>query len=72
MERRGDTVRQMTDIPTGHVPDEVGAALDACGQHEGATRPGQHCRAVTREHLERFAARTADLGDPQLLAAAWR
>jgi hypothetical protein len=28
--------------------------------------------AVTREHLNRFAQRTADLGDAEVMAAAWR
>jgi hypothetical protein len=28
--------------------------------------------ALTRDHLDRFAERTTDLGDPEVMAAAWR
>ncbi len=70
----------MTDILIRDVPDEVVAALDANAQRAGLTRAeylrrvlaDQQGPAVTREHLERFAARTTDLDDPQVMAAAWR
>ena len=70
----------MTDILIRDVPVEVVAGLDANAQRAGLTRAeylrrvlaDQQGPAVTREHLELFAARTADLDDPQVMAAAWR
>jgi hypothetical protein len=75
-----DIIHIMTDILIRDVPDEVVAALDANAQRAGLTRAeylrrvlaAQQGPAVTRQHLERFAARTADLDDPQVMAAAWR
>ena len=70
----------MTDIFIRDVPDEVLAALDANAQRAGVTRAEylrrvlaeQQKPAVTRDHLNRFAERTADLGDPEVMEAAWR
>ena len=70
----------MTDILIRDVPDEVVEALDANAQRAGLTRAEylrrvlaeQQAPALTREHLDRFAARTTDLGDPEIMAAAWR
>lgn len=70
----------MTDILIRDVPDEVLAALDANAQRAGLTRAEylrrvlaeQQGPAVTRAQLNRFAERTADLGDPEVMAAAWR
>jgi hypothetical protein len=70
----------MTDILIRDVPDEVVASLDANAQRTGQTR-AQYLRrlladqqepALTREQLNRFAERTADLGNPDVMAAAWR
>lgn len=63
-----------------NVPDEVVAVLDANAQRAGVTRAEylrrvlaeQLGRALTREQLDRFAERTADLGNPEVMAAAWR
>jgi hypothetical protein len=70
----------MTDILLRDVPDEVIAALDANAQRAGVTRAEylrrvlaeQQGPAVMRDHLDRFAERTADLSDPEVMAAAWR
>ena len=70
----------VTDILIRDVPDEVVAALDANARRAGVTRAEYLRRvlaeeqgpAVTREHLIRFAGRTADLGDPEVMANAWR
>jgi hypothetical protein len=70
----------MTDILLRDVPDDVIAALDANAQRAGVTRAeylrrvlaAQQGPAVTRDHLDRFAERTADLRDPEIMAAAWR
>lgn len=75
-----DIIGGVTDILIRDVPDEVVAALDANAQRAGVTRAEylrrvlaeQQGPAVTREHLNRFAERTADLGDPEVMAAAWR
>jgi hypothetical protein len=75
-----DIISNMTDILVRDVPDEVVAALDANAQRAGLTRAeylrrvlaDQQGPPVAREHLERFAARTADLDDPEVMAAAWR
>jgi hypothetical protein len=70
----------MPDILIRNVPDEVLAVLDANAQRAGVTRAEylrrvlaeQRGRALTREQLDRFAERTADLGNPEVMAAAWR
>ena len=75
-----DIISGMTDILIRDVPDEVLAAVDANAQRVGLTRAEylrrvlaeQQGPAVTREQLNRFVERTADLGDPEVMAAAWR
>jgi hypothetical protein len=70
----------MTDILIGDVPDEVVASLDAKAKSNGLTRAeylrrllaDQQEPALTREQLNRFAERTADLSNPDVMAAAWR
>ena len=70
----------MTDILIRDVPDDVVAALDANAKRTGQTRAeylrrllaDQQPPALTREQLNRFAERTADLGDSEVMAAAWR
>jgi hypothetical protein len=70
----------MTDILIRDVPDDVVAALDANAKRTGQTRAeylrrllaDQQPLALTREQLNRFAERTADLGDAEVMAAAWR
>jgi hypothetical protein len=70
----------MTDILIRDVPDDVVAALDANAKRTGQTRAeylrrllaDQQPSALTREQLNRFAERTADLGDAEVMAAAWR
>ncbi len=77
--RQGDILAGVTDILIRNVPDEVVAALDANAQRAGVTRAEylrrvlaeQRGRALTREQLDRFAERTADLGNPEVMAAAW-
>jgi hypothetical protein len=78
--RQRDILAVMTDILIRNVPDEVVAVLDANAQRAGVTRAEylrrvlaeQRGRALTREQLDRFAERTADLGNPEVMAAAWR
>lgn len=70
----------VTDILIRDVPDDVVAALDANAQRSGQTRAeylrrllaDQQGPPLTREQLKRFAERTADLADPDVMAAAWR
>jgi hypothetical protein len=70
----------VTDILVRDVPDEVVAALDANARRAGQTRAeylrrllaDQQGPALTRDQLSRFARRTTDLGDPEVMAAAWR
>jgi Ribbon-helix-helix protein, copG family len=70
----------MTDILIRDVPDEVVASLDANAQRSGQTRAeylrrllaDQQGPALTREQLNRFAERTADLGNPDVMATAWQ
>jgi hypothetical protein len=70
----------MTDILIRDVPDDVVASLDANAQRLGLTRAeylrrvlaAQEGPAITRDDLKRFAERTADLGDVDVMAAAWR
>ncbi len=75
-----DIIGPMTDILIRDVPDEVVAALDANAQRAGLTRAEflrrvlaeQRQPPLTREHLNHFAERTADLGDSDVMTAAWR
>lgn len=75
-----DIIFSVVDILIRDVPDDVVEALDANAQRAGLTRAeylrrvlaAQQGPAVTREQLNRFAERTADLGDPEVMAAAWR
>lgn len=75
-----DIIYDVTDILIRDVPDEVVEALDANAKRNGQTRAeylrrllaGQQGAAVTREQLNRFAERTTDLTDPEVMAAAWR
>lgn len=75
-----DIMLTVTDILIRDVPDDVVAALDANARRAGLTRAeylrrvlaDQQEPAVTREQLNRFAERTTDLGDPEVMAAAWR
>jgi hypothetical protein len=70
----------VTDILIRDVPDEVVAALDANAQRIGQTRAeylrrllaDQQPSALTREQMTRFAERTVDLSNPEVMAAAWR
>ena len=78
--RQDDIVVGVTDILIRDVPDNVVAALDANAQRAGITRAeylrrvlaDQQPPALTRDHLHRFAQRTADLGDPEVMVTAWR
>lgn len=78
--RPRDILNTMTDILIRDVPDEVVASLDANAQRNGQTRAeylrrllaDQQGPALTREQLNLFAERTADLGNPDVMAAAWR
>jgi hypothetical protein len=75
-----DIMDGVADILIRDVPDEVVAAVDANAQRAGLTRAeylrrvlaDQQGPAMTREQLNRFAERTADLGDPEVMAAAWQ
>lgn len=75
-----DIILLMTDILIRDVPDDVVAALDANAQRAGQTRAEylrrllaeQRPPELLREQLNRFAERTADLGDPDVMADAWR
>jgi Ribbon-helix-helix protein, copG family len=75
-----DILKSMTDILIRDVPDEVVASLDAKAKSNGVTRAeylrrllaDQQEPALTREQLDRFAQRTADLSNPDVMAAAWR
>jgi hypothetical protein len=75
-----DIVIDVPDILIRDVPDDVVAALDANAKFAGQTRAeylrrllaGQQGPAITREQLTRFTERTADLADPEVMAAAWR
>jgi Ribbon-helix-helix protein, copG family len=74
------SLEDVTDILIRGVPDEVVAALDANAKRNGQTRAeylrrllaDQEGPVVTREQLNRFVERTADLGNPELMAAARR
>jgi hypothetical protein len=75
-----DIVSHMTDILVRDVPDDVVAAIDNNARRAGLTRAEylrrlfaqQQGPAITREQLQRFAKRTADLDDPEVMADAWR
>jgi hypothetical protein len=68
------------DIRIPDVPDEVVASLDAKAKSNGLTRAeylrrllaDQQEPTLTREQLDCFATRTADLSNPEVMAAAWR
>jgi hypothetical protein len=70
----------VTDILIRDVPDDIVEALDANAKRTGQTRAeylrrllaDQQSPALTREQLNRFAERTSDLRDPEVMAAAWR
>lgn len=73
----------MADVLIRDVPDEVVAALDAHAGRLGLSRSEYVRRrlaqdaalgepAVTVDDLARFAKVFADLGDPEVMAAAWR
>ena len=74
--RRLDIIFHVADILIRDVPDDVVATLDANAQRAGLTRAeylrrvlaDQQGRVVTREDLKL----TIDLGDPEVMAAAWR
>ena len=78
--QRRDITYHVADILIRDVPDDVVATLDANAQRAGLTRAeylrrvlaAQQGRVVTREDLNRFAKRTTDLGNPEVMAAAWR
>ncbi len=75
-----DIIIDVPDILIRDVPDDVVAALDANAKSAGQTRAEylrrllaeQQGPALTREQLTRFTERTADLSDPEVMAAAWR
>jgi hypothetical protein len=77
---RHDIFESMTDILIRDVPEEVVASLDANAKLNGQTRAeylrrllaDQQGPALTRDQLNRFAERTTDLGNPDVMAAAWR
>jgi hypothetical protein len=68
------------DIRIPDVRDEVVASLDAKAKSNGVTRAeylrrllaDQQEPTLTPEQLDRFATRTADLSNPEVIAAAWR
>ena len=73
----------MTDVLIRDVPDDVLAAIDAKAQRAGLSRTEYLRRALARERredsgdvtledLSRFAARFADLVDPEVMSQAWR
>ncbi|HUF99780.1 MAG TPA: antitoxin [Ilumatobacter sp.] len=72
----------MTDILIRDVPDDILSAIDGKAKRLGLTRAAYLRRAleregvaspqpVTREGLERLAALTADLDDPEVMSEAW-
>jgi hypothetical protein len=75
-----DIFELVTYIFICSVPDEVVANFDANAQRAGLTRAeylrrhlgDQQGPALTRDQLDRFAERTADLCNPDVMAAAWR
>lgn len=75
-----DIIDSVPDILIRDVPDDVVAALDANAKSAGQTRAEylrrllaeQQGPELTREQLTRFTERTADLADPEVMAAAWR
>jgi hypothetical protein len=74
----------MTDILIRDVPDDVVAMIDAHAGHLGLSRSEYLRRTlaqaatrtprerVTVEHLVRFEASFADLGDDEIMGRAWR
>ncbi len=75
-----DILSRMPDILIRDVPDDVVAALDTNAKFAGQTRAeylrrllaDQQGPALTREQLNRFAERTADLANAEVMTAAWR
>lgn len=75
-----DIISGVPDILIRDVPDDVVATLDANAHRAGLTRAeylrrvlaDQQGPSVTRAQVDRFSERTADLGDPEVMAAAWR
>ena len=72
----------MTDILIRDVPDEILSVIDSKAKRLGLSRSAYLRRALERERaespvrvtvdgLERFAALTADLDDPDVMSAAW-
>lgn len=72
----------MTDILIRDVPDEILSVIDSKAKRLGLSRSAYLRRALERERvesparvtvdgLERFAALTADLDDPDVMTAAW-
>lgn len=72
----------MSDLLIRNVPDEVVAAIDARAERLGLSRTEYLRRriaedaerssgTVTVDHLQRFGALVADLGDREVMAGAW-
>ncbi len=73
----------MTDLLIRDVPDHVVAAIDARAKRLGISRTEYVRRQLTQtatgsaepvspEHLRLFSEAFADLGDPEVMAGAWR
>jgi plasmid stability protein len=73
----------MTDLLIRDVPDDVLAAIDARAKRLGVSRTEYVRRQLAQsatgsdepvevDHLRRFAGTFADLGDPVVMARAWR
>lgn len=72
----------MTDILIRDVPEEILSAIDSKAKRLGLSRSAYLRRTLERERnesdvpitpdgLARFAARTADLDDPDVMSKAW-
>lgn len=73
----------MTDLLIRDVPDDVVAAIDGNARRLGLSRSEYLRRQLARDamplggpvsvdDLSRFAETFGDLGDPDVMAAAWR
>jgi len=72
----------MEDVLIEDVPEDVAAALDARAARLGMSRSqyirrllareAAACSAVSSADLSWFASRFAGLGDPDIVARAWR